>query len=516
MCGIVGALSRKPVNQLLYDALLLLQHRGQDAAGIATMQGTKCYMHKERGMVRDVFRTRNMRALPGSVGLGQVRYPTAGNAYSEEEAQPFYVNAPFGIVLVHNGNLTNAPALKAELFQVDRRHINTESDTEVLINVLAHELERAALAHAGSEAKADALSPAAMFRAVAALHRRVKGSYAVIALIAGQGLLAFRDPFGIRPLCFGVAGDGGTDGGEVMLASESVALEGTGHRLVRDVAPGEAIFIDTSGRLHTQQCAENSSLHPCAFEYVYLARPDSVMDGVSVYQARLNLGETLAQRLISTMPPSDIDVVIPIPESSRPSAMQLALRLGKPYREGFVKNRYVGRTFIMPGQHVRRKSVRQKLNAIGLEFKGRNVLLVDDSIVRGTTSQEIVQMAREAGARRVYMASAAPPVRFPNVYGIDMPTREELIAHGRSTEEIRQFIGADALIYQDVDAMKRVIAQLNPLLTGLEASCFDGRYVTGDVSASDFEAMQAQRSAARQANDEDDSTQGVALHGATP
>ena len=486
MCGIVGAISSTPVNQLIYDALLLLQHRGQDAAGIVTMQGTKCFMHKARGMVRDVFRTRNMRSLPGQVGLGQVRYPTAGNAYSEEEAQPFYVNAPYGIVLVlvHNGNLTNAQALKEELFDIDRRHINTESDTEVLINVLAHELEMVA--------RDLPLTPEHVFKAVGAVHLRIKGSYAVIALIAGHGLLAFRDPYGIRPLCFG-EGASSTGGREFMIASESVALEGTGHRLARDVAHGEAIYIDLQGHVHTRQCAEAPTLNPCMFEYVYLARPDSVMDGVSVYHARLNLGETLAQRVISTLPPSEIDVVIPIPESSRPSAMQLAHRLGKPYREGFVKNRYVGRTFIMPGQGVRKKSVRQKLNAIGMEFKGRNVLLVDDSIVRGTTSKEIVQMAREAGARKVYMASAAPPVRFPNVYGIDMPTKEELIAHGRTIEEIRAFIGADQLIYQDVDAMKRVVAALNPKIRGFEASCFDGHYVTGDVTAQDFMAMQAQR-----------------------
>jgi amidophosphoribosyltransferase len=488
MCGIVGVISKAPVNQLIYDALLLLQHRGQDAAGIVTMQGKKCFMHKARGMVRDVFRTRNMRGLPGNVGLGQVRYPTAGNAYSEEEAQPFYVNAPYGIVLVHNGNLTNAHALKDQLFEVDRRHINTESDTEVLINVLAHELEMA-----GRELP---LTPDSVFKAVSAVHKRIKGSYAVIALIAGHGLLAFRDPYGIRPLCFGQSADG-----EVMVSSESVALEGTGHQLSRDVAPGEALFIDTHGTIHTQQCAENPTLNPCMFEFVYLARPDSVMDGISVYQARLNMGETLAQRLISTIPPTEIDVVIPIPESSRPSAMQLAHRIGKPYREGFVKNRYVGRTFIMPGQSTRKKSVRQKLNAIGLEFKGRNVLLVDDSIVRGTTSKEIVQMAREAGARKVYLASAAPPVRFPNVYGIDMPTKEELIAHGRSIEEIRQFIGADALIYQDVDAMKRVVAQLRPGLQGFEASCFDGRYITGDVSAEDFATMQAQRKSQAEEDD---------------
>ncbi len=484
MCGIVGVISKSPVNQLIYDALLLLQHRGQDAAGIVTMQGTKCYMHKARGMVRDVFRTRNMRALPGPVGLGQVRYPTAGNAYSEEEAQPFYVNAPFGIVLVHNGNLTNAAALKEELFAVDRRHINTTSDTEVLLNVLAHELEQAA--------RDLPLSHEEIFKAVSAVHKRVRGSYAVVALIAGHGLLAFRDPYGIRPLCFG---EGETpEGREVMVASETVAIEGTGHKVTRDVAPGEAIFIDLEGQVHARQCAESASLNPCMFEFVYLARPDSVMDGISVYQARLNMGETLAQRVISTIRPNEIDVVIPIPESSRPSAMQLAQKLGKPYREGFVKNRYVGRTFIMPGQGMRKKSVRQKLNTIAMEFKGRNVLLVDDSIVRGTTSKEIVQMARDAGARKVYMASAAPPVRYPNVYGIDMPTKEELIAHDRSIEEIREFIGADALIYQDVDAMKKVVGALGKKLDGFEASCFDGCYVTGDVSREDFDAMAAQRS----------------------
>ncbi len=500
MCGIVGVISQAPVNQLIYDSLLLLQHRGQDAAGIVTMLGTKCFMHKARGMVRDVFRTRNMRALPGPVGLGQVRYPTAGNAYSEEEAQPFYVNAPYGIVLAHNGNLTNAAALKKELFDVDRRHINTGSDTEVLINVLAHELEGAS--------RNRALTPDAVFSAVQAVHRRLRGSYAVVALIAGHGLLAFRDPYGIRPLVFGRSA--ADEGADVMVASETVALQGTGHRVERDVAPGEAIFVDLQGHLHTRQCAEHPTLNPCMFEFVYLARPDSVIDGISVYQARLHLGESLAQRLISTMPPSEIDVVIPIPESSRPSAMQLAQKIGKPYREGFVKNRYVGRTFIMPGQGVRRKSVRQKLNAIAQEFKGRNVLLVDDSIVRGTTSQEIVQMAREAGARKVYFASAAPPVRFPNVYGIDMPTREELVAHGRSVEDVRRFIGADALIYQDVDAMKRVVKALNPRLDGFEASCFDGHYITGDVSLSDA----GPRGDA--GDGEDDSRRSrLALHGAT-
>ncbi|MDM0074530.1 amidophosphoribosyltransferase [Variovorax sp. J2P1-59] len=480
MCGIVGVVSNAPVNQLLYDALLLLQHRGQDAAGIVTLLERKFFMHKAKGMVRDVFRTRNMRALPGDVGLGQVRYPTAGNAYSEEEAQPFYVNAPFGIVLVHNGNLTNAHALRAELFSTDHRHTNTESDSEVLLNVLAHEIDRAT--------RGGALNSAALFDAVRNVHRRLRGSYAVVALIAGHGLLAFRDPYGIRPLAMGRGADG-----TVMVASESVALEGSGHVFERNIAPGEAVFIDLQGQVHAEQCADSPTLNPCIFEFVYLARPDSVLDGISVYQARLNLGETLAKRVVSTVPPSDIDVIIPIPESSRPSATQLAHLLGVPYREGFVKNRYVGRTFIMPGQGVRKKSVRQKLNVIASEFKGRNVLLVDDSIVRGTTSREIVQMARDAGARKVYLASAAPPVRYPNVYGIDMPTKDELVAHDRTVEEIRELIGCDALIYQDVDAMKRAIGSLNPKLDGFDASCFDGVYVTGDIDTDAITRMNGNR-----------------------
>ena len=498
MCGIVGVVNTAPVNQLIYDALLLLQHRGQDAAGIVTQKERKFFMHKAKGMVRDVFRTRNMRSLPGNVGLGQVRYPTAGNAYSEEEAQPFYVNAPFGIELVHNGNLTNAHALRAELFSTDHRHTNTDSDSEVLLNVLAHEIEEST--------RGVPLQIEDVFTAVRAVHARIKGSYAVIAMIAGHGVLAFRDPFGIRPLCLGRSKDG-----TVMVASESVALEGTGIEFERNVAPGEAVFIDLQGQVHAQQCAASAQLNPCIFEFVYLARPDSVLDNISVYQARLNLGEALAKRVVSTVPPSEIDVVIPIPESSRPSAAQLAHLLGLPYREGFVKNRYVGRTFIMPGQGVRKKSVRQKLNVIGSEFKGRNVLLVDDSIVRGTTSREIVQMARDAGARKVYLASAAPPVRFPNVYGIDMPTKAELVAYGRSLEDIRQIIGCDALIYQDVDAMKKVVGKLNQAIKGFEASCFDGVYITGDVSAEDFAAIQSQR--LTQKGEEDAINSRLALQG---
>ncbi|MDO9291015.1 MAG: amidophosphoribosyltransferase [Hydrogenophaga sp.] len=468
-------MSQAPVNQLIYDALLLLQHRGQDAAGIVTEQGRKFFMHKAKGMVRDVFRTRNMRSLPGHCGLCQVRYPTPGHAYSEEEAQTFYVNAPFGLVLVHNGNLTNAQALKQELFQTDHRHINTDSDSEVLLNVLAHELEKVS--------RGITLKPADVFAAVRGVHQRIRGSYAVVALIAGHGLLAFRDPYGIRPLCVGRQGD------SVMVASESVTLEGNGFELERDILPGEALFVAHDGSTLFEQCAEKTSHNPCIFEYVYLARPDSVLDGISVYQARLNLGKTLAKRLVSTVPPNEIDVVIPIPESSRPSAMELAQLLGLPYREGFVKNRYVGRTFIMPGQGVRKKSVRQKLNVIASEFKGRNVLLVDDSIVRGTTSREIVQMARDAGARKVYLASAAPPVRYPNVYGIDMPTSSELVAHDRTVAQVRESIGCDALIYQDVDAMKQAIGSLNPNLAGFDASCFDGVYVTGDITLETIERM---------------------------
>ncbi len=479
MCGIVGVVSHAPVNQLIYDALLLLQHRGQDAAGIVTQQERKFFMHKAKGMVKDVFRTRDMRSLPGNCGLGQVRYPTAGNAFSEEEAQPFYVNAPFGIVLVHNGNLTNAQALKSELFSTDHRHINTESDSEVLLNVLAHEIEKTT--------RGVSLHVEDLFSAVRNVHRRVRGSYAVIALIAGHGVLAFRDPFGIRPLCMG------RSEGVVVVASESVALEGTSHQFDRNIEPGEAVFIDLRGNVHAQQCADAPVLKPCIFEFVYLARPDSVLDGISVYQARLNLGEALAKRVVSTVPPNEIDVVIPIPESSRPSAAQLAHLLGLPYREGFVKNRYVGRTFIMPGQAVRKKSVRQKLNVIASEFKGRNVLLVDDSIVRGTTSKEIVQMARDAGANKVYLASAAPPVRYPNVYGIDMPTSAELVAHGRTVEEIREIIGCDALIYQDVEGMKKAIGALSTKLAGFDASCFDGIYVTGDITAADITRMGAAR-----------------------
>ena len=461
MCGILGVVSRGPVNQLLYDGLLLLQHRGQDAAGIATASGKKFSMHKGNGQVRDVFRTRNMRSLPGNSGIGHVRYPTAGSANDSEEAQPFYVNAPFGITLAHNGNLTNSEQLKDEMFRRDRRHINTESDSEVLLNVLANELQAVAV---GSR-----LEPEDIFRAVAEVQRRVRGAYACVAEIAGYGVLAFRDPYGIRPLCYGVAEtDNGT---EYLVASESVALEGLGFRMVRDIHPGEAVFIHLDGSFHARQCAEQALLSPCIFEYVYFARPDSVIDGASIYATRLKMGEYLAERIARELRLGDIDVVMPIPDTSRPSAMQLARRLNLDYREGFLKNRYVGRTFIMPGQAVRRKSVRQKLNAMSVEFKGRNVLLVDDSIVRGTTSHEIVQMARDSGANKVYFASASPPVRFPNVYGIDMPTSSELVAYNRNVEEIRAIIGCDALIYQDVDGMKKAVGSLNTSIADFDASC---------------------------------------------
>jgi amidophosphoribosyltransferase len=483
MCGIVGTVSHSPVNQLLYDALLLLQHRGQDAAGIATMNGNSFTMHKANGLVRDVFRTRNMRSLLGNAGIGQVRYPTAGSASSEEEAQPFYVSAPYGIILAHNGNLTNAPSLRVEMAYRDRRHINTSSDTEVLLNVLADELQK--------ETNSAALDEDAMFNAVTQVSQRVKGSYAVVSLIAGYGLLAFRDPFGIRPLCIGRIDT--PQGPEWMVASESVALEGLGFTFVRDVNPGEAIYIDLDGNFYSRQCVSDAVLTPCIFEYVYMARPDSTIDGVTVYNVRMRMGDYLADKIRKEANVDEIDVVMPIPDSSRPAAMQVAKKLGIDYREGFFKNRYIGRTFIMPGQAVRKKSVRQKLNAMRIEFKDKTVLIVDDSIVRGTTSYEIVQMARESGAKKVIFASAAPPVRFPNVYGIDMPTRSELVAYGRTDEEINKMIGADQLIYQSVEDMKQAVRDINPEILNFEASCFDGNYITGDINESYLDALEAAR-----------------------
>ncbi len=491
MCGILGVVATTPVNQLLYDGLQVLQHRGQDAAGIATEEGGRFHMHKASGMVRDVFRTRNMRSLPGNWGIAHCRYPTAGSAYDAAEAQPFYVNSPFGLMLAHNGNLTNTESLKRELFLKDLRHMNTNSDSEVLLNVLAHELQAAS----ANKYQVDA---ATIFKAVAGVHARIKGAYAVVTMVAGFGLLAFRDPYGIRPL---VVGRNETAAGaEYMVASESVAIDTLGFKYLRDVEPGEAVLIDRDGNFLSRQCAEHTMHAPCMFEYVYLARPDSMMDGVSIYESRVKMGEHLANKLRHTMPHLSIDCVIPIPDSSRHAAMALASRLNLPYREGFVKNRYIGRTFIMPGQSVRKKSVRQKLNAINQEFRGKNVLLVDDSIVRGTTSKEIILMAREAGAKKVYFASASPPVRFPNVYGIDMPSRSELIAAFRSDEQIRDEIGADALIYQDIEALKASVHELNPTLTQFDTSCFDGKYITGDVSTEYLERVEQARDQPRKAS----------------
>ena len=498
MCGVLGVVAKSPVNQLLYDGLLLLQHRGQDAAGIVTAQGNSFHMHKGPGLVRDVFRTRNMRSLPGEFGLAHCRYPTAGSAASSAEAQPFYVNSPFGIVLAHNGNLTNAEALKQEMFRLDLRHINTNSDSEVLLNVLAHELELAANGHR--------LDAPAVFRAIANVHRRCRGAYAVVAMIAGCGVVAFRDPYGIRPLIYGI--NDTAQGPEYLVCSESIVLTASGFTPVRDVAPGEAIFIDQSGSFFSQQCAENPTLSPCIFEYVYLARPDSVIDGASVYETRLRMGQQRAGKIRRSMPDLQLDVVIPVPDTSRPSALEIANTLGVAYREGFVRNRYIGRTFIMPGQAIRKKSVRQKLNVMGLEFKDKNVLIVDDSIVRGTTSREIVQMAREAGARKVVFASAAPPVRYANVYGIDMPTREELIATDRNEEQIARELGADAVVFQDLAALKASITQVNPALTSFETSCFDGRYITGDVTDDYLAGIESARHAGRgQSEDEQSSNQ---------
>lgn len=477
MCGIVGMVGTAPVNQDIYDALLLLQHRGQDATGIATAEANGV-MHnaKAQGMVREAFRTRDMRALLGNVGLGHVRYATKGTASNEEEMQPFYVNAPYGIILIHNGNLTNTRELTAEMAKRDRRHLNSSSDTELLLNVLAGELQN-------TTSTVD-LDPERVFEAVERTHERIEGAYAVIAVIAGYGLLAFRDPFGIRPLILGrrpstVPGSEGQD--EWVVASESLVLENGDYEVVREVEPGEAVFITTEGELHTKQCAAETQLSPCAFEYVYLARPDSVMNGISVYESRLRMGDRLADTIAKHVPMDKIDVVMPIPDSSRPAAMEVARKLGIEYREGFYKNRYVGRTFIMPGQAVRKKSVRQKLNAMSTEFQGKNVLLIDDSIVRGTTSKEIIQMARDAGAVSVTFASAAPPVRHPHVYGINMPSRHELIAHGRTIPEIAEVLGCDHLVYQEVDDLKAAITE-GSVVDDLDMSCFDGRYVTGTVS----------------------------------
>ena len=484
MCGVVGIAGKSPVNQMLFDALTMLQHRGQDAAGIVTCHEGRLFLRKDNGMVRDVFHTRHMRALQGNYGIGHVRYPTAGTS-SSAEAQPFYVNSPYGITLAHNGNLTNAEEIHEDLFKTDLRHMNTDSDSEVLLNVFAHELQ-----------KRGKLEPAAedIFHAVTRVHERCKGAYGVVAMVTGQGIVGFRDPHGIRPLIYGSRET--DEGMEYIIASESVAITALGFKVERDLAPGEAIFIDSNGQMFTQQCAAQSEYHPCIFEYVYFARPDATIDGISVYKARLKMGEKLAQKILREWGEEhDIDVVIPIPDTSRTSALELANTLGVKFREGFMKNRYIGRTFIMPGQQQRKKSVRQKLNPVELEFKGKNVLLVDDSIVRGTTCNEIIQMARDAGAKRVFFASAAPMVKYPNVYGIDMPAKSELIASSRSVEEIREIIGADRLIFQDLEDLKAAVRTHKvPEVNDFDCSVFDGVYVAGGIDEAYLDNLQQKRS----------------------
>jgi len=482
MCGIVGIVSQNPVNQYIYEALTVLQHRGQDAAGIMTCDdNNRLHLRKDNGLVRDVFHTRHMLQLEGTMGIGHVRYPTAGCS-SSAEAQPFYVNSPYGISLAHNGNLTNAASLKNDLYREDLRHINTESDSEILVNVFAHELHHQAK-HTIDEQD--------IFEAVKGVHRRCRGGYAVVTLITGHGVVGFRDPHGIRPVVFGKRDT--NNGAEYMIASESVALDTLGFELIRDIEPGEAIYINKAGEVYTHQCAENPVNTPCLFEYVYLARPDSIIDNISVYKARLRMGESLADKILRERPDHDIDVVIPIPDTSRTSALQLANSMGIKYREGFIKNRYIGRTFIMPGQKMRKKSVRQKLNAIDLEFRDKVVLLVDDSIVRGTTSQQIIQMAREAGAKKVYLASAAPMVKYPNVYGIDMPSARELIAHDRTVDEVGELIGADWLVFQDLEALEEAVSRGNPKIRRFDSSVFNHKYITGDITEEYLDKLERQR-----------------------
>jgi len=484
MCGIVGVVSQSQVNQQIYDSLIVLQHRGQDAAGMVTSDGATLHLRKANGLVRDVFRQEHMQRLVGNIGIGHVRYPTAGSA-SSAEAQPMYVNSPYGITLAHNGNLTNADQLKADLFAADLRHINTNSDSEVLLNVFAHELQRQ---------RALDPSPEEIFNAVAGVHQRCRGAYAAVAMVIGVGIVGFRDPFGIRPLVYGRRE---TDQGvDYMLASESVALDLQGFELVGSVKPGEAVFISNEGVLHKRVCAEHTRLVPCIFEHVYLARPDSIMDDISVYKSRLRMGEYLAAQILDrySQHEHDIDVVIPIPDTGRTAAIPLAHQLDAKFREGFVKNRYIGRTFIMPGQQERKKSVRQKLNVVELEFKDKNVLLVDDSVVRGTTIQQIIQMSREAGARKVYIASAAPALRFQNVYGIDMPSPQELVAYQRTDEEVAKLIGADWMIYQNIDDLKKSAFEGNPRVDDFECSAFDGKYVTGDIDEAYLHQLSLNRS----------------------
>ena len=484
MCGLVGVVSENDVGVCIYDTLTILQHRGQDAAGIMTCDNGKLNLRKDNGLVKDVFRTRHMRRLKGQMGIGHVRYPTAGSS-SPALAQPFYVNSPYGLALAHNGNLTNTKDIARDLFKEDLRHINTDSDSEVLLNVFAHELQQ--------NKKIEPL-PEDVFSAVSGVHNRCRGGYAAVVMLTGYGIVGFRDVNGIRPLVFGYKDEQSLGRREYMIASESVALIAQGFVIERDVAPGEAVYIDLNGKLHTKICTESSRHAPCIFEHVYFARPDSMMDAISVYKARLRMGEKLADKLIAIRPQHDIDVVIPVPDTSRTSALELANRLGIKYREGFVKNRYIGRTFIMPGQSQRRKSVKQKLNAIELEFRGKNVLLVDDSIVRGTTCKQIIQMARDAGANKVFFASAAPAIRYPNVYGIDMPTANELIAAGKSEKEVENAIGADWLIYQDLQDLIAAASEGNPEISEFECSVFNGEYITGDVDEIYLERLKSQRS----------------------
>jgi len=502
MCGIIGVVAKSSVNQSIYDGLTVLQHRGQDAAGIVTCANEHLYLRKDNGLVRDVFHTRHMIRLHGNMGIGHVRYPTAGCS-SSAEAQPFYVNSPYGIALAHNGNLTNAETLKNDLFREDLRHINTNSDSEILLNVLAHELQSMGKLQVNEQD---------IFKAISGLHQRCQGAYAAVAMITGYGIVAFRDPYGIRPLVFGKRES--EQGNEYIMASESVAIRALGFEVMRDVQPGEAIFVDLEGNFYAQQCTKKFDHNPCIFEYVYFARPDSIIDGISVYKARQRMGKALAKKIQRLKPEHDIDVVIPIPDTSRTAALEVAKELKIKYREGFVKNRYIPRTFIMPGQAMRKKSVRQKLNAIDLEFKNKNILLVDDSIVRGTTSKQIIQMARESGANRVYFASAAPPVRYPNVYGIDMPSVQELLAYNRTDEQIANEIGADWLVYQDLEDLvkatrgKQDIAQF-------DTSCFSGEYVTGTVDQHYLDDLELQRSdTAKAARDKDEGVEVIELHNA--
>lgn len=468
MCGIIGAIGPNPVNQLIFDALTVIQHRGQDAAGMATVDQTQVHLKKANGLVRDVFHNKHMLRLSGNLGIGHIRYPTSGSQV-DTEAQPFYVNSPYGIVLAHNGNLTNADDLASSLFNDDLRHLNTKSDSELILNVFAHELQRVCHLKATCEE---------IFQAISRVHARCRGGYAVVAIIVGFGLVAFRDPNGIRPLIYGQKQT--ANGLEYMAASESVALTSNGFEIIDNVAPGEAVFFGLDGKITRKQCAKNFQLSPCLFEFVYFARPDSIIDNISVYKVRMSIGKKLAHKIQDNWPNLDIDVVIPIPETSRSAAIPLANTLGVKYREGFVKNRYIGRTFIMPGQKIRKKSVNQKLSVIDLEFKDKNVLLVDDSIVRGTTSKEIIQMAYKAGAKKVYFASAAPMVKYPNIYGIDMPNAKELIAHNRSVEEISQIIGAEKLIFLDLNDLISAAQEGNSEIKAFESSVFDGKYLTGN------------------------------------